>query len=102
PAAELPAGAPALAAGAPPLAQPARPADGRTAAAVADRDRLDRDDRRRDRDRARDQGLGGQPVPDPVVVDGADAALRAAGPGLRGPPLRPRARQPLHLPLPRS
>ena len=43
-----------------------------------DRDRLDRHDRRRGRDRARDQGVGREPVPDPVVVDGADAALRAA------------------------
>ena len=63
--------------------------------------RLDGDDRRRDRDRARDQGVGRQPVPDPVVVDGADAALRAAGRRLRGALLRPRAREPLHLPLPR-
>ena len=30
-------------------------------------------------DRARDQGSGRQPVPDPVLVDGADAPLRAAG-----------------------
>ena len=29
-------------------------------------------------DRARDQGVGRQPVPDPVELDGADAALRAA------------------------
>ena len=31
---------------------------------------------RRDRDRARAQAVGRQPVPDPVVVDGADAPLR--------------------------
>ena len=41
--------------------------------------RLDRHDRRRGRDRARDQGVGRQPVPHPVLVDGADAALREAG-----------------------
>ena len=29
-------------------------------------------------DRARDQAVGDQPVPDPVELDGADAALRAA------------------------
>ena len=49
------------------------------AAAVADRGRLDRHDRRRGRDRAADQGVGREPVPHPVVVDGADAALREAG-----------------------
>ena len=58
------------------------------------------DDRWRDRDRTRDQGLRRQPVPDPVVVDGADAPLRAAGLRLRGAVLRPRAREPLHLSLP--
>ena len=58
------------------LAQPGRPAHARAAARLARHDRLGRDDRRRDRDRARDQGLGRQPVPDPVLVDGADAALR--------------------------
>ena len=49
-----------------------------------------------------DQGLGRQPVQDPVLVDGADAPLRAARARLRGALLRPRAREPLHLPLPRS
>ena len=48
---------------------------------LAGHDRLDRDDRRRDRDRARDQGVGRQPVPDPVLVDGADAALRQPATG---------------------
>ena len=48
-------------------------------AATADRGRLDRHDRRRGRDRARDQGVGHQPVPHPVVVDGVDAALCEAG-----------------------
>ena len=47
-----------------------------------------------------DQGLGRQPVPDPVLVDGADPALRAARARVRGALLRPRARQPLRLPLP--
>ncbi len=54
--------------------------------------------------RPRDQGLGGQSVPDPVVLDGTDAPLRALGrPGerMRGAFLRPRAREPLHLPLAR-
>ena len=37
----------------------------------------------------------------PVLVDGADAPLRQAGERLRGALLRPRAREPLHLPLPR-
>ena len=38
-------------------------------------------------DRARDQGVRRQSVPDPVVVDGADAPLRAARRRLRGPVL---------------
>ena len=42
------------------------------------RPRLGADDRRRDPDRPRPQGLDRQPVPDPVLVDGADAPLRAA------------------------
>ena len=37
----------------------------------------------RDRDRARAQAVGRQSVPDPVVVDGADAPLRAARARLR-------------------
>ena len=60
------------------LAQPGRPADPRPARLVAGDDRLDRHDRRRGRDRAARQGLRRQPVPHPVVVDGADAALRPA------------------------
>ena len=83
------------------LPQPRRPADSRPAARLARHHRLGGDDRRRDRDRARDQGVGRQPVPDPVLVDGADAPLRAARERLRGALLRPRAREPLHLPLPR-
>ena len=43
----------------------------------ARRDRLGRHARRRDRHRARPQGLGREPVPYSLVVDGADAALRA-------------------------
>ena len=54
-----------------------------------------------DRDRAARQGVGRQPVPDPVVVDGADAALRPPASRLRGALLRPGAREPVHLPLPR-
>ena len=48
------------------------------AAQRARRARLGLHDRRRDRDRVRAEGVGRQPVPHPVVVDGADAALRAA------------------------
>ncbi len=61
--------------------------------------RLDPHDRRRDPDRARAQAVGGQPVPDPVVVDGADSQLRegACVPGLSRQFERPRARLP-HLP----
>ena len=40
-------------------------------------DRLARHDPGRDPDRARDQAVGDQPVPDPVELDGADAPLRA-------------------------
>ena len=83
------------------LPQPRRPAHPRPAARLARHDRLGGDDRRRDRDRARDQGVGREPVPDPVLVDGADAPLRPARERLRGALLRPRAREPLHLPLPR-
>ena len=39
--------------------------------------------------------MGRQPVPDPVLVDGADAALRQARKRLRGALLGPRAREPL-------
>ena len=45
--------------------------------------------------------MGREPVPDPVLVDGADAALRQARERLRGALLRPCAREPLHLSLPR-
>ena len=62
-------------------AEPDRPA---RPAALADRDRLGADDRRRVLDRARDQGWVVEPLPDPVLVDGADAALRPARPGLPG------------------
>ena len=55
-----------------------------------------------DRDRARDQGLRRQSVPDPVLVDGADAALCAAALRLHVAVLRPRARESAHLPLPRA
>ena len=81
---------------------PARSRHRAPSAPAAHRRRLDRHDRRRGRDRARDQGVGRQPVPDPVVVDGADAPLRPAGRRLRGALLGSRAREPLHLPLPRS
>ena len=64
-------------------------------------DRLGRHDRRRGRDRAARQGVRRQPVPDPVVVDGADAPLRPAGDRLRGALLRPGAREPVPLPPPR-
>ena len=59
----------------PTLAQPGRPADPRPARLVAGDDRLGRHDRRRRRDRAAREGVRRQPVPHPVVVDGADAAL---------------------------
>ena len=52
----------------------------------------------RDRDRARRQGVRRQPVPDPVLVDGADAALRAPDRRLpRRALLRPRAREPARV-----
>src|SRR5204863_392564 len=57
--------------------------------------------RRRRRDRPRREGLGREPVSDPVVVDGADAPLRETRAVLRGTLLRPRAREPADLPLPR-
>ena len=60
------------------VAQPGRPAHPRPAALAAGHDRLGRDDRRRDRDRAAREGVRDQPVPDPLVVDGAHAALRPA------------------------
>ena len=82
--------------------EPHRPYDAGASAALAGGDRLDPDDRGRRADRARDQGVGREPVPDPVVVDGADPALRAQlerrGARLRGPVLRPCARLPLLLP----
>ena len=56
-----------------------RPPDARLAAPVADRHRLGGHDPRRGRDRARDQGVRGQSVPHPVLVDGAD--LHCARPG---------------------
>ncbi len=59
-------------------AQPrsARPPLSRPAARRAGHARLDPHHRRRDPDRARAQGVGREPVPHPVVVDGADAELR--------------------------
>ena len=76
-----------------------RPPDGGVAARAASHDRLARHDPRRDPDRARDQAVGDQPLPHPLELDGADAALRAArrglprlGRALRR--LRPRARLP--------
>ena len=56
---------------------PHRPPDRAASRALAVGDRLGAHDRDRDRRRAPDQGVGRQPVPDPVVVHGADAALRA-------------------------
>ena len=79
--------------------EPGRPPHRRPAERLAGHDRLARHDPRRDRDRARDQDLGREPVPDPVELDGADAALRAPRPRLRGALLRPRARLPVLLPL---
>ena len=58
--------------------RPARPSLPRPAAGRPRRARLGADDRRRDRDRVRAEDVGGQPIPHPVVVDGADAALREA------------------------
>ena len=82
--------------------KPDRPVDAWSSAPVANRHRLGDHDPRRDRDRPRDQGLRRQPVPDPVVLDGADPALRAARERLRVAVVGPRAREPVHLPLPRS
>ena len=61
--------------------------------------RLDPHHRRRDPDRARAQAVGRQPVPHPVVVDGADAELRERPreSRLSRQLERPRARLP-HLP----
>ena len=56
---------------------PCRPPHRRFAERLAGHDRLARDDPGRDRDRARDQDLGREPVPDPLELDGADAALCA-------------------------
>ena len=58
------------------------------------RARLGAHDRGRRPDRARAQGVGREPVPDPVLVDGAHAPLRPAGAGLRGGLQRPRPRLP--------
>ena len=85
----------------PTLAEPRRPAHARSAEPAPRHDRLDRHDRRRDRDRPARQGVRRQPVPDPVVVDGADAALRAARRRLRGALLRSGAREPVPLPAAR-
>ena len=80
--------------------EPDRPPDRGAAARLAGHDRLARHDPRRDRDRARDQAVGHQPVPHPVELDGADAPLRAARTrAARRSLLRPRARLPLLLPL---
>ena len=56
--------------------EPARPSDRRPSKRASRHDRLARHDPRRDPDRARDQAVGDQPVPDPVQLDGADAPLR--------------------------
>ncbi len=85
----------------PPLRGPIDRLTARSAEPVADRRRLGADDRDRGRRRAPDQGVRRQPVPDSLLVDGADPALRAARPRLRGELQRPRDREPLHLPLPR-
>ena len=53
----------------------------RAAARVDGGPRLAGHDRRCGRDRARDQGVGRQPVPHPDVLDGAAAPLCAARPG---------------------
>ena len=84
----------------PQLRNPVDGSHARLAAPVAHRHRLGGDDPGRGRDRARDQGLRRQSLPDPVLVDGADAALRPARLRLHGAVLRPRARRPVHLPLP--
>ena len=90
-----------------PLAEPGRPTHARPAATAPRHDRLGRHDRRRRRDRAARQGLRRQPVPHPVVVDGADAALLPSPPSAarrsRRPDrsLRPRSREPLPLPAAR-
>ena len=69
---------------------------------LADGPRLGGDDRGRRRRSARDQDLGREPLPDSVVVDGADPALRGARARLRGLHVRPRAREPVRLSLHRS
>ena len=66
---------------------------------TAPRSRITDRRRRSARRIARDQGVDREPVPDPLVLDGADAPLRAAGHRLRRPLLGSRAREPLHLPL---
>ena len=72
------------------------------AAAVAQRRRLGRDDRPRRRVRARVRGRGRQAVPDPLLVDGADAPLREAGRLVRGQLQRPRDRESARVPVQRS
>ena len=68
-----------------PRIAPARPAFiTRSAAAVADARRLGDHDRGRARGRARGRDRGGETVPDPVLVDGADAPLREPGRRLQG------------------
>ena len=81
----------------------ARPALSRPATQCPGHARLDPHHRGSDPDRARTQGVGRQPVPHPVVVDGADAELREGSPepGLPRRLERPRARLP-HLPRLRS
>ena len=64
-----------------PLARSARPALSGSLARRARHARLGPHDRRSDPHRARDQALGHQPVPDPVVVDGAVPPLREAAKG---------------------
>ena len=60
------------------LAESRRPAHARSPERASGHDRLGRHDRRGDRDRPAREGLRRQPVPDSVVIDGADAALLAA------------------------
>src|SRR5262249_58293942 len=65
----------------------------------ADRARLGGDDRRRGCRRARGEGVRDHALPDPVVLDGADAEVRHARLRLHGALRGPRARVP---DLPRS
>ena len=80
----FPEGARAEASGAAPtFAQPRRPADGPSPRPSPGDRRLARHDHRRRRDRAAREGLRGEPLSDPVLVDGADAPLRSTGLGLQ-------------------